>query len=54
MPSLVHVKSCPTKAKEYTGPNDDYRKIFATLEESCGKGNFDYEIDERAQFRYDG
>lgn len=37
----------------YTGPNDNYRQIFATLERTCGKGNFDYEIDESVRFTYD-
>lgn len=37
-----------------TGPNDNYHKIFKTLEASVGKGNFDYEIDERSGFHYAG
>jgi hypothetical protein len=35
-----------------TGPDDNYDKIFATLEASCGKGNFDYHIDSRAKYIY--
>ena len=29
-------------------------RFFVTLDKFCGKGNFDYEIDERAHFQYDG
>jgi len=37
-----------------TGPNDNYRQVFATLEKTVGKGNFKYEIYEEAHFHYDG
>lgn len=37
-----------------TGPYDDYARIFSTLENSVGKGNFEYLIDERSNFKYDG
>lgn len=36
-----------------TGPNDNYHRVFKTLEENVGTGNFDYEIDARSGFHYD-
>lgn len=38
----------------YIGPNDNYKEIFETLDKNAGKGKFDYEIDERVKFDYDG
>jgi SEC-C motif len=35
-----------------TGPNDNYKQIFDTLEKNVGKGNFDYVIDERSGYVY--
>lgn len=37
----------------YIGPHDDYATIFEKLDKSCGKGNFDYEIDDRVSYVYD-
>lgn len=35
-----------------TGPDDDYAKVFATLERVCGVGGFDYEINPLSGFVY--
>ncbi len=38
----------------YAGPDDNYGAVFATLEQNVGKGKFDYVLDPRTGFSYDG